>query len=91
MAVVHIPTQMRQLTDGRDRVQVPGRTLRQVFEALEEAWPGTRARIIADGKLRPELAVAVDGAVVESGLVHDVADDAEVHLLPAIGGGAAPP
>ena len=91
MAVVYIPTQMRSLTGDRDRVEVPGRTLRQVFEALEDAWPGTHARIIANGKLRPEIAVAVDGSVVESGLVRAVAEDAEIHLVPALGGGGGPP
>ena len=87
MATVHIPTQMRSLTGGRDRVPADGRTLRQVLDALETDWPGIRARIVANGKIRPELAVAIDGVMAESGLLHPVAEEAEIHLIPAIGGG----
>ncbi len=86
---MHIPTQMRPFTDGRDRVEVAGATLRQVFAALEVDWPATREQIVKDGRIRPELAVAVDGAIAESGLVQVVSEDAEIYLILAIGGGAA--
>ena len=89
MAVVHIPTQMRPFTDGRDCVEVAGATLRQVFAALEAEWPAMREQIVQDGLIRPQLAVAVDGAIAESGLVQAVSEDAEIYLIPAIGGGAA--
>ena len=89
MAVVHIPMQMRAFTDGRDRVEVAGATLRQVFAALEAGWPAMREQIVEDGRIRPQLAVAVDGAIAESGLVQVVSDDAEIYLIAAIGGGAA--
>ncbi len=80
---------MRPFTDGRDRVEVAGSTLRQVFAALETDWPGMRDQIVQDGRIRPELAVAVDGAIAESGLVQVVSDDAEIYLILAIGGGVA--
>lgn len=89
MAVVHVPTQMRPFTDGRDRLEVAGATLRQVFAALEADWPAMREQIVQDGRIRPQLAVAVDGAIAESGLVQAVSEDAEIYLIPAIGGGAA--
>lgn len=87
MAIVHIPTQMRSLACGRDRVEAPGSTLRQVIEALDADCPGMKDQLIEDGKIRSQLAIAVDGAVVESGLVAPVADDAEIYVIPAIGGG----
>lgn len=90
MATVHIPTQMRRLTGGRDRVEVPGSTLRQVVEALDEQWPGLKHEIVDADGLRPQLAVAIDGAIAESGLVAAVGVDAEIFFIPAIGGGAAP-
>ncbi len=89
MAIVHIPTQMRPFADGRESVEVAGATLRQVFAALEAGWPGMREQIVQDGRIRPQLAVAVDGAIAESGLVQEVSEDAEIYLIPAIGGGAA--
>ncbi len=88
MAVVFIPSVMRTLTGGKDRVAVPGSTLRQVLNSLEEAYPGMRDRLIVDGQVRPEIAVAIDGDVVEEGaLLQTVREETEVHFLPAIGGG----
>jgi molybdopterin converting factor small subunit len=87
MATVHIPTQLRPLTGGQDRVEAAGATLRQVFEALEAHWPALEGRIVTGGKIRPEIAVAIDGVMIESGLLHRLDERAEVHLIPAIGGG----
>ena len=87
MAIVHIPTQMRSLARGRDRVEARGSTLRQVIEALDADCPGMKDQLTEDGKIRSQLAIAVDGAVVESGLVAPVAEDAEIYVVPAIGGG----
>ncbi len=87
MAIVHIPTQMRSLAGGRDRVGAAGSTLRQVIDALDADCPGMKDQLIEDGTIRSQLAIAVDGAVVESGLVAPVAPDAEIYIIPAIGGG----
>jgi len=87
MATVHIPTQLRPLTGGQDRVEAAGQTLRQVFKALEADWPALEGRIVAGDKIRPEIAVAIDGVMIESGLLQRLGDGAEIHLIPAIGGG----
>jgi molybdopterin converting factor small subunit len=87
VAIVHIPTQMRSLARGRDRVEARGSTLRQVIETLDADYPGMKDQLIEDGKIRSQLAIAVDGTVVESGLVAPVAEDAEIYVIPAIGGG----
>ncbi|MSQ42007.1 MAG: MoaD/ThiS family protein [Dehalococcoidia bacterium] len=87
MAVVHIPAHMRTLSGGRDRVEVQGRTLRQVIEALAAACPGMRELLLDDDQIRPEMAIAIDGVVAESGLVEPVPEHAEIHLIPAIAGG----
>lgn len=89
MAVVHVPASLRSLTDDRDRFEVPGETLRQVFEALGRECPALAERIIQDGDLRPEIAVAIDGSILEGGgLVQPVGPDAEIYLVPPLGGGA---
>ncbi len=87
MATVHIPTQLRSLTGGQDRVAAAGRTLRQIVEALESDWPEMKGQIVAGGRIRPEIAIAIDGVIVESGLLHPVGEGAEIHLIPALGGG----
>lgn len=87
MAVVWIPPLMRDLAGGQSRVEVPGRTLREVIANLEGEYPGLGKRICEGGQIRPELALAVDGEVTQIGLLQPVGESSEVHILPAISGG----
>jgi molybdopterin synthase sulfur carrier subunit len=87
MATVWIPSLLRQLTAGREAVTVAGTTVRQLIEQLDAMYPGLRARLTDGDTLRPGLAVVVDGQVATLGLAQPVAQESEVHFLPAIGGG----
>lgn len=89
MPHVFIPPQLRTLTGNADLVVVEGRTVREVIAALDERHPGIRARLCEGGgeELASGLTVAIDGDVSSLGLLTKVADDSEVHFLPAIGGG----
>jgi molybdopterin synthase sulfur carrier subunit len=91
MAEVWIPTQMQRLTGGVKQVQVQGRTVRQVLDGLERLFPGFKEHVYdeEDDRIRPEIAVIVDGEVSQLGLLTQVTDESEVHFLPAIGGGTA--
>ncbi len=88
MASVHLPPALRRFAGDRERVDAPGTTLRQVFAALDAEWPGLAAQIVQDDSILPQLAVAIDGTVVESGLGASVGPETEIYLIPAIGGGA---
>lgn len=87
MATVHIPTQLRSLTGGAEHVALPGGNLRQVIAALDAAYPGMAERLLKDGSLSPSLAVSIDGAFTNRGLLAKVGPESEIHFLPAIGGG----
>ncbi len=87
MATVYIPTQMRDITDGIDKVEVPGGTLRQVIRALDERFPGIGARLIDGDRLTRGLAVSIDGNISTMGLLARIEDASEVHVVAAIGGG----
>jgi len=89
MADVWIPTGMQILTDGNQRVQVVGRTVRQIINNLETQYPGTKSRIYDEEEddLLPGVAVIVDGEASQLGLLERVEEESEVHFLPAIGGG----
>lgn len=87
LARVFIPTQIRDLTDGREIVDVTGSTVREVIDGLESVYPGTRARLCKDDQLRSGLMIAIDSSIAPSGLRTRIAADAEIHFLPAIGGG----
>ncbi len=88
MAVVHIPAHWRDRAGGRATVEVSGRTLREVIDALDAACPGLKALLTDDrGEVRGEIAVAIDSEITEGGLLEPVAPGAEIHLIPAISGG----
>ncbi|MCY4110016.1 MAG: MoaD/ThiS family protein [Chloroflexi bacterium] len=88
MAVVHVPSAMRELTEGAARIDVAGDTVREVIEAMEAKHPGFRERLLKDGKLRPGMQVFVDGVSNRSGLRARVKEETRVHFIPAMAGGA---
>lgn len=87
MPIVFVPPLMRTLTNGTERVEVPGTSVRQALEALEAKFPGVKARLCSGDALLPGIAVAIDGNVSSVGLRQKVQDTSEIHFLPAIGGG----
>ena len=87
MATVFIPTQMRELTDGVERLDVAGENLRQVIRELEQRWPAIGPRLRDGDGIASGLAVSIDGAFASRGLLAKVGPSSEVHFLPAIGGG----
>ena len=87
MATVFIPSLMRSLSDGKDRVEIPGSTVRQIVKNLDELFPGIQDRLTEKGRLKAAFAVAVDGEVSQLGILEKVRDDSEVHFLNAIAGG----
>ena len=87
MPIVWIPPLLRELTGGRETVAAPGATVRQVIDAMEETYPGIRARLCEGDRLRPSLSVIVDGAVSRRGLGHPLDETSEVHFVPLVSGG----
>jgi molybdopterin synthase sulfur carrier subunit len=88
VAVVWIPALLQSLTAGDRTATIPGATLREVINNLDSRYPGIKDRLLDDdGRLRPEIAAAIDGETEHWGLLEPVKDDSEVHFIPAIGGG----
>lgn len=87
MATVWIPSLMRDLTSGRQSVEVSGATVRQVINNLEAAYPGIRERVCDGDDLSPHVGVAVDGVIGGLGMLEPVGAASEVHFLPAVSGG----
>ena len=87
MPVVWIPSLLRDLTGGQETVTVSGETVRQVIEHLDEQYPGVKERLLEGDALRPGIAVFVDGTLSRQRLRHTLAEDSEVHFLPALSGG----
>ena len=89
MAVVWIPSLLRDLTGGIDSVSVPGSNVRQIIEGLERLYPGIKDRLCVGDGLRSGIAVAVDTQLSRRGLLESVSENSEVHFLPAIAGGCS--
>lgn len=87
MAVVWIPSLLRDLTGGEEKVTVPGETVRQAIENLEKIYPGIQARLCKEGRLQPNISVIVDGQLSQQQLRQRLIETSEVHFLPAISGG----
>jgi len=60
----------------------------ELIDALDARFPGMKARLCQEDKLRPGLAVVIDGQVARGSLTESVAADSEVHFIPAIAGGS---
>ncbi len=87
MPRVYIPPPLRSLTGEQEVVEVPGRTVREVINKLDEQFPGIKDRLVVNGQLKPDLCVAVGSSVNSLGVLAPVEEGQEVHFLPIIGGG----
>jgi len=87
MATIWIPSLLRSLTNNQAQVEAEGQTVRQIVADLERQYPGIQARLCQDDRLRPGLAVVVDGQTALLGLAQPVKSESEVHFVPAIAGG----
>ncbi len=88
MATIVIPALLRKFTKGVERVEVPGRTVRELVRNLEEKFPDMVGKLVENGDVKPSIAVSIDGEIATGGVIDTVRDDSEVHFIPALGGGA---
>ena len=87
MVQVSIPSALRNLTGGETSFEFPASTVREILAALDEQFPGLSTRLADPDRLRPGLAVSVDGEIVAAGIEAKVKPDSDVCFTAAIGGG----
>ena len=90
MATIYIPSLMRDLTGGKEIIQIEGADMRQIIANLEAAYPGFKQRLLDDGaaqRIKPNIAVMIDGRNARRILIDKVNENSEIHFLPAISGG----
>jgi molybdopterin synthase sulfur carrier subunit len=88
MATVWIPSLLRTLTGGLSEVQVEGETVREVIDHLDQKYPGVKERLVGEDRLKPNIALVVDGVSSRQGLRHRLTENSEVHFVPAMSGGS---
>jgi hypothetical protein len=87
---VWIPAIHRDLTGGHEVIEVraaPGADIAGVISAADVLYPGLRARMMEDGRLRPGIVVAVDGEIAQRGLRTRLERASELHFVRAAAGG----
>ncbi len=87
---VHIPTPLRQYTEGQETVEVQGTTVAEVLRALGEQYPGITERLFDGEKIRRFVNVYVNDEDIRylQNLDTPVKDGDEVSIIPAVAGGS---
>ena len=82
-----MPSLMQKLCNGEQKLIIEGANLRQVIDNLDLQYTGFKDRLVEDGKIKPNISVAVDGEITPLGMIQKVDTNSEIHFLPAISGG----
>ncbi len=88
MVTVWIPSLLRSLTSGETQIELEAASLRDLIDRLDERYPGLKDRLVSDDRVKPNIAVVVNGVNNRGGLRQTLDDGSEVHFVPAMSGGA---
>ena len=89
-ATVRIPTPLRRLTNGQDKVVVDGANIEEIIFALDAQFPGIRERLCDEqGALRNFVNVFVNGEDIRflDGIKSSTKSGDEISIVPAVAGG----
>ena len=88
--LVRVPTPLRRLTGGQDKVSVEGSDVDEVIGLLNGEFPGVRERLCDEsGQIRTFVNIYVNGEDVRflDGLKTATKSGDEVSIVPAVAGG----
>ena len=88
--MVRIPTPLRRMTGGADKVELEVNDLSQMIERLESDYPGFKERLLdEEGELRYFVNIYVNGEDIrfDQGLKTAIKSGDEVSIVPAVAGG----
>ena len=88
MPTVFIPAMMQKLTAGEASIELDGTNVRELVKNLDKRYQGCRDWLVDGTELKPNISVAIDGAIAPMGLLEEVNQDSEVHFVAALAGGA---
>ena len=78
---------MRIYTQDKEVVEVGGKNVRQLINELDLHYPGMKDALVGGDKLKPDVAVMLDGKISQLGLLQPLSEENEVVFIPAISGG----
>jgi molybdopterin synthase sulfur carrier subunit len=88
---IRIPTPLRRITNGLDRLEVDASTISEGIDRMDEQYPGIRDRLLDDqGGLKEFVNIYASGEDIRflDGLNTNLKDGDEVSIVPAVAGGA---
>ena len=88
--MVRIPTPLRRMTGGADKVELEVADLSQMIDRLESDYPGFKERLLdEEGELRYFVNIYVNGEDIrfDQGLNTAIKSGDEVSIVPAVAGG----
>ena len=90
--LVRIPTPLRRMTNGQDKVELEATNLAEMIDTLEADYPGFKERLIDEnGELRYFVNIYINGEDVRflEGLATAAKSGDEISIVPAVAGGRA--
>ena len=90
--LVRIPTPLRRVTNGEDRVSVEAGSINEIIGYLEEQYAGMKERLCDDsGEMRHFVNIYVNGEDVRflQGMDTVVNTGDEISIVPAVAGGTS--
>ena len=87
---VRIPTPLRRVTDGQDKVSVEGASINEIIGSLDSQFPGIKERLCDEqGELRNFVNIYVNGEDVRflEGIDSATKEGDEISIVPAVAGG----
>jgi len=88
--MVRIPTPLRRMTNGKDKVEVESANLSELVEKLNSEFPGFKDRLVdEEGELRYFVNIYLNGEDVRfmDGLNTSTNEGDEISIVPAVAGG----
>ena len=90
MATVYIPTSLRRLTGGQNKIEAPGQDIGAVLHALDDQYPGLSEKLLDnDGQVKRFINVFLNDDEIRAlqGMSTPVEAGDRVSIVPAMAGG----
>ncbi len=78
---------MQVYTENLEAVQASGKNVRELISEMEKNYPGIKDALVKQDRLKPGIAIMLDGKISQLGLLQPLSEENEVVFIPAVSGG----
>ena len=90
-ALIRIPTPLRRMTNGQDKVEIDAPNLSELIQSLDAQFPGLKERLVDEaGEIRYFVNIYLNGEDVRflQGMDTATKTGDEISIVPAVAGGS---